>query len=187
MSKGNKKIYLKFEQDFIKLPKCGYYHIQVHFKRSIQRSRGSIEFDKSKCELTEIVKNILSCKKFECEDRWIHPANINRISVCMTNCKKDDIFQGQVVIAPRSQKYDYLYEYAIEKEGHIINIMRSPCYGIGEWFRIYWLILIIPIASTIVAISIFKFLYGLENKDVITISITIGVGLLGLTAYLERK
>ncbi len=191
MSTHAKKITIESNEDFSKLPEDGFYHIQVHFKRPIKRARGSIEFDKPKNHLTgNVLGNVLSCKEFSCEDREIHPTNISRISICRTNFLKDDVFKGQVIVAPRSEKFDYLYEYAgDEKAGDIIEFKRRRCFGAFEWLKIYYLLLIVPIGTTITTGVIMKLLLDdkVDYKDLITVSVTVGGALLGLQALLRKS
>jgi hypothetical protein len=51
-----------------------------------------------------------NCEEFYCEGRPIHPTNVNRISVCVTNKSETNTISDK--IAPKSQKYDYLLEKA---------------------------------------------------------------------------
>jgi hypothetical protein len=96
-----------------------------------------------------VLENFLSCKGFRCKDREIYPTNISRISICRTNFLKEDVFKGQVMVAPRSEKIDYLYEYRRdEKAGDIIEFKRRRCFGAFEWLKIYYPLLVVPIGTT---------------------------------------
>ena len=62
-----------------------YHHILIHFKRRLQRAPGSTEFDLTKEAICNIITKIFGCSKFDCEERTIHPANVNRIVICRTD------------------------------------------------------------------------------------------------------
>jgi hypothetical protein len=194
MSVDDNKITINKEDvtnDFSNLTNTGYYHIQIHFKRPVKRAPGSIDFDKDKEYLKRnILKPILCCGEVTCERRKIHPSNISRISICRTKRKRDDIFNNQVVVAPRSQKFDYLNEYVMDKkeEGDIIEIDRRRCPATKEWIKIYYLLLTVPVVAAIASGCISMILLEKADwKDIITISVTVGAGFLALQSVLRRS
>jgi hypothetical protein len=109
--------------------------------------------------------------------------NISRISICRTDCHSTELLPEKS-LAPRSQKYDYLYENA----QLILKLHYSECKDPAEWFRIYWLFLLIPIGAGVITGVITGVVITLSIDKVITAIITVGFGFLGVVKlYKEIK
>ena len=90
----------KFLEEKLKELDNKNYHIQIHFKRPISGSRGSIDFDEEKGHvITNILCKIMCCKEFKVERRTIDPTNISRIAICVTTDAARDRFRA--IVAPR--------------------------------------------------------------------------------------
>ena len=142
-----------------------YYHIQIHFKRNVNGSRGSIEFDQKKDRISNIINNCFSCsKKINLEDREFHAAKISRISICRAQLTKSELLNK--VLGPKSQKFDYLMEITDPASMWKIESKNIGCRSGKEWLKINGLLILVPLIGGIASYLYSKFLLNWSNKDV---------------------
>jgi len=163
-----------------------YYHIQIHFKRTVKGSKGSIEFDCDKTRIMNFIVDFFRCReRIEVEDREFNAANISRASICRTEESKKDPLNK--VLGPKSQKFDYLMEIAKPTDRWKIETKIVGCRSLKEWFKINWLLLIVPTISGFTSIMIGKVILDWSYQEVLAIALPIiGLGL-GLGKLLQRE
>ena len=163
-----------------------YYHIQIHFKRKVKGSRGSIGFDQKKDGISKIIKCCFDCSnKIEVEDREFHAANISRVSICRTEQSKSELLDK--VIGPKSQKFDYLMEIANPTNRWKIESKIIGCHSGEEWLKINGLLLLVPLIGGVASYLYSKFLLNWSDKDVWGMVLpVIGIGF-GLGTILKRE
>jgi hypothetical protein len=64
-------------------------------------------------------------------------------------------------------------------------IIPPKCYDGKEWFRIYWLLLTVPLVGAGLAILI-TFVLSFEMNDIIATVVAVEFGFLGLTKLIQR-
>jgi hypothetical protein len=104
------------------------YHIMIHFKKPIDGSPGSIEFNKSfdylKSDILDLYNN---CCTFYCEDRRIHPLNVSRMSICKTEKRSGDLLPKELKESGvNSKQFDYLLKNNTpQNEGNILYTRKQ--------------------------------------------------------------
>jgi hypothetical protein len=177
-----------------------YYHVLIHFKTPIRKSKGSTDFDLDWNELKDILDKYKNCHEFDFEQRTIHPLNVSKISVCRTKEKSTDFIKYP---ANKSEFYNLLelnankdekYEYDPRQKKKNANKNEKNIFIVNEAFakpkcsckgriRIAWKArlkrygwLIAPFAAAVVTYFAAIYLRG-EHGEPFLAAITVALGL----------